>query len=172
VASGEMILWKINLKQMKNIKSIMILLAMIINVSGCYKEPDLFEDLLTSNGKVAQISVVWLGDTKVFSAAGVLQPGITVDSMSKVNVNIEYTSEIAVKEFKVYSAATTTGTQTLVATLPAGGQQYDKELRNYVVKVPVVAPKAKNVTQVLFAEVIADNGLASSQRNVTLKTKP
>lgn len=85
---------------------------------------------------------------------------------------MEYTSEVAVKEFKIYSAATTTGVQTLLAKFPAGTQKYDNELRNYVVKVPVTAPKGKNVTLVLFAEVIADNSIASSQKNVTLKTKP
>lgn len=146
--------------------------ACALLLTGCYKEPDLFDDLLVSNGKVAQIAVVWLGDKKVYNAAGVLQPGITVDSLSAVNVNVEYTAEIAVKEFKIYSAPTASGTQTLIATLAAGTQKYDPELRNYVVKVPVTAPKGKNVTAVLFAEVIADNGLASSQRNVTLKTKP
>ncbi|WP_229238569.1 hypothetical protein [Dyadobacter sp. Leaf189] len=144
----------------------------LLFLSSCYKEPDLFDDLLVSNGKVAQIAVLWLGDTKVYSAAGVLQPGITVDSATTVNVNIEYTSEIGVREFKVYSAATTTGTQTLLATLPAGIQKYDTELRNYVVKVPVKAPQSRNATVVLFAEVIAENGLPSSQRNVTLKTTP
>ncbi|WP_031525822.1 hypothetical protein [Dyadobacter crusticola] len=144
----------------------------LVFLSSCYEEPDLFDDLLVSNGKVAQIAVLWLGDTKVYSAAGVLQPGITVDSATMVNVNIEYTSEIGVKEFKVYSAPTTTGTQTLIATVPAGTQKYDAELRNYVVKVPVKAPQARNTTIVLFAEVIADNGLPSSQRNVTLKTTP
>jgi hypothetical protein len=156
----------------KYIKIVLTAISAICGLTGCYKEPDLFEDLLVSNGKVAQISVVWLGDTKVFSAAGVLQPGITVDSLSTVNVNIEYTSEVPVKEFKIYSAATTTGAPTLVSTTPAGGQKYDAELRNYVVKVPVTAPKAKNTTLVFFAEVIGENDLASSQRNVTLKTKP
>jgi len=141
-------------------------------LTGCYKEPDLFEDLIISNGKVAQIAVVWLGDTKVYSAAGVLQPGITVDSSSMVNVNVEYTSEVPVKEFRIYSAATTTGAQTLVTTVPAGTQKYDSELRNYVMKVPVKAPNNKNATVVVFAEVIAENGLPSSQRNVTLKTNP
>ena len=147
-------------------------IAATIMLTSCYEEPDLFEDLLVSNGKVPQIAVVWLGDTKVFSAAGVLQPGITVDSASNVHVNIEYTSEIPVKEFKVYSSGTTTGAQTLLTTVPAGAQKYDNELRNYVVKVPVTAPKGKNVTLVLFAEVIGENGLPSTQRNVTLKTKP
>lgn len=156
----------------KHIRLILLSFTGIFMLAGCYKEPDLFDDLLTSNGKVPQIAVLWLGDTKVFSAAGVLQPGITVDSMSTVNVNIEYTSEVAVKEFKIYSAATTTGVQTLVATLPAGAQQYDNELRNYVVKVPVKAPGTRNASIVMFAEVVAENNLPSSQRNVTLKTNP
>ncbi|KAA0989505.1 hypothetical protein [Dyadobacter aurulentus] len=156
----------------KRIKVALLSFASLFLLSGCYKEPDLFEDLLTSNGKVAQIAVLWLGETKTFSAAGVLQPGITVDSATTVNVNIEYTSEIAVKEFRIYSAATTTGVQTLVTTLPAGTQKYDSELRNYVVKVPVKAPLTKNMSLVLFAEVVAENNLPSSQRNVTLKTNP
>ena len=156
----------------KKIKLIVLYFSATMLLTGCYKEPDLFEDLIISNGKVAQIAVVWLGDTKVYSAAGVLQPGITVDSSSMVNVNVEYTSEVPVKEFRIYSAATTTGAQTLVTTVPAGTQKYDSELRNYVMKVPVKAPNNKNATVVVFAEVIAENGLPSSQRNVTLKTNP
>jgi len=147
------------------------LTAMLL-LTGCYKEPDLFEDLLVSNGKVAQIAVVWLGDAKVYNAAGVLQTTTTVDSLSAVNVNIEYTSEVAVKEFKVYSAPTASGSQTLLATVPAGAQKYDAELRNYVIKVPITAPKGKNVTSVIFAEVISENSLASSRKSATLKTKP
>jgi hypothetical protein len=156
----------------KYIKTVFAIFSATFVLTGCYKEPDLFEDLLVSNGKVPQISVLWLGDTKVFSAAGVLQPGITVDSTTTVMVNIEYTSEIAVKEFKIYSAATTSGTQTLLSTTPAGSQQYDKELRNYVMKVPVTAPKSKNTTVVIFAEAIGENSLPSTRKNVTLKTKP
>jgi hypothetical protein len=89
-----------------------------------------------------------------------------------VNVNIEYTSEVAVKEFKVYSAPTASGSQTLLATVPAGAQKYDAELRNYVMKVPITAPKGKNVTSVIFAEIVAENSLASSRKSATLKTKP
>lgn len=146
------------------------LTAMLL--TSCYKEPDLFEDLLVSNGKVAQIAVVWLGDAKVYNAAGVLQTTTTVDSLSVVNVNIEYTSEVVVKEFKVYSAPTASGSQTLLATVPAGAQKYDAELRNYVMKVPITAPKGKNVTSVIFAEIVAENSLASSRKSATLKTKP
>lgn len=147
-------------------------LTAMLMLTSCYKEPDLFEDLLVSNGKVAQIAVVWLGDAKVYNAAGVLQTTTTVDSLSAVNVNIEYTSEVAVKEFRVYSAPTASGSQTLLATVPAGAQQYDAELRNYVMKVPITAPKGKNVTSVIFAEVVAENALASSRKSATLKTKP
>lgn len=141
-------------------------------LTSCYEQPDLFEDLLVSNGKVAQIAVVWLGDSKVYNAAGVLQTTTTVDSLSTVNVNIEYTSEVAVKEFKIYSAPTASGSQTLLATVPAGAQKYDAELRNYVMKVPITAPKGKNITSVIFAEVIAENALTSSRKSATLKTKP
>jgi hypothetical protein len=156
----------------KYIKAIFAILSALFVLTGCYKEPDLFEDLLVSNGKVPQISVLWLGDKKVFSAAGVLQPGITVDSTTTVMVNVEFTSEIPLKEFKLYWAATTTGTQTLISTTPAGTQKYDQELRNYVVKIPITAPKSKNTTWVIFAEAIGDNSMASTQKNVTLKTKP
>jgi hypothetical protein len=156
----------------KNIKLILWSFVVMLSLTSCYEEPDLFDDLLVSNGKVAQIAVLWLGDTKVYSAAGVLQPGITVDSTTTVNVNIEYTSEVKVKEFRIYSSPTTTGEQTLIATLPAGTEKYDAELRNYVVKVPVKAPLTRNASVVLFAEVIAENNLPSSQRNVTLKTNP
>jgi len=153
------------------LKYILACLAPLL-LTSCYEEPDLFEELLVSQGKVPQIAVVWLGDAKVYNAAGVLQTTTTVDSLSTVNVNIEYTSEVAVKEFKVYSAPTATGTQTLLATIPAGAQKYDAELRNYVMKVPITAPKEKNVTSIIFAEVIAENALASSQKTATLKTKP
>ncbi|MCF0073257.1 hypothetical protein LZD49_22445 [Dyadobacter sp. CY261] len=153
-------------------KNIIACLVGIFLLTGCYNEPDLFEELLVSNGKVAQIAVVWLGDSKVYNAAGVLQTTTTVDSLSAVNVNIEYTSEVAVKEFKVYSAATSSGSQTLLATVPAGAQKYDPELRNYVIKVPITAPKGKNVTLTIFAEVVAENSFASSQKSATLKTKP
>lgn len=154
------------------LKYIIACLTATLLLTGCYKEPDLFEELLVSNGKVAQIAVVWLGDAKVYNAAGVLQTTTTVDSLSTVNVNIEYTSEVAVKEFKVYSAPTASGSQTLLATVPAGAQQYDAELRNYVIKVPITAPKGKNITAIIFAEVIAENAFASSQKTATLKTKP
>lgn len=154
------------------LKYILACLTAMLLLTGCYKEPDLFEDLLVSNGKVAQIAVVWLGDAKVYNAAGVLQTTTTVDSLSSVNVNIEYTSEVAVKEFRVYSAPTATGSQTLLATVPAGAQKYDAELRNYVMKVPITAPKGKNVTSIIFAEIISENSLASSRKSATLKTKP
>lgn len=154
------------------LKYVLTCLTATLLLTGCYKEPDLFEELMVSNGKVAQIAVVWLGDAKVYNAAGVLQTTTTVDSLSTVNVNIEYTSEVAVKEFKVYSAPTASGSQTLLATVPAGAQKYDAELRNYVIKVPITAPKGKNVTSIIFAEVIAENALASSQKTATLKTKP
>lgn len=154
------------------LKYILACLVAPLLLTGCYEEPDLFEELLVSNGKVAQIAVVWLGDAKVYNAAGVLQTTTTVDSLSTVNVNIEYTSEVAVKEFKVYSAPTASGQQTLLATVPAGAQKYDAELRNYVMKVPITAPKGKNVTSVIFAEIVAENALASSQKTATLKTKP
>lgn len=154
------------------LKYIVTCLTAMLLLTGCYKEPDLFEDLLVSNGKVAQIAVVWLGDAKVYNAAGVLQTTTTVDSLSSLNVNIEYTSEVAVKEFRVYSAPTATGSQTLLATLPAGAQKYDAELRNYVMKVPITAPKGKNVTSIIFAEIISENSLASSRKSATLKTKP
>jgi hypothetical protein len=154
------------------LKYILACLTAMLLLTGCYKEPDLFEDLLVSNGKVAQIAVVWLGDAKVYNAAGVLQTTTTVDSLSSVNVNIEYTSEVAVKEFRVYSAPTATGLQTLLATVPAGAQKYGAELRNYVMKVPITAPKGKNVTSIIFAEIISENSLASSRKSATLKTKP
>jgi hypothetical protein len=156
----------------KYITGFFAFMALFVTLTSCYKEPDMFEDLIDSKGKVAQIPVVWLGDTKVFNTGGVLQPGASVAAGSQVKVNIEYTSEIGVKEFKIYSAATATGTQTLVSTTAAGGERYDAELRNYVIGIPVTAPAEKNATVVLFAEVITENGLASLQKNVTLRTNP
>lgn len=152
------------------IYQLMTVFVVVMGVTGCYKEPDLFDELLVSKGKVAQIPVVWLGDEKRFNASGVLQPGMAVDAGTTVKVNLEYTTEIGVKEFKIYTAATATGTQTLVSTTQAGGQKYDATLRNYILAIPIKAPADKGASMVIFAEIITDNDLASSQKSVTLTT--
>ena len=139
------------------IYQLMTVFVVAMGVTGCYKEPDLFDELLVSKGKVAQIPVVWLGDEKRFNASGVLQPGMAVDAGTTVKVNLEYTTEIGVKEFKIY-------------TTPAGGQKYDATLRNYILAIPIKAPADKGASMVIFAEIITDNDLASSQKSVTLTT--
>ena len=141
-------------------------------MTGCYEEPDLLGDITTSKGKVAQIAVVWLGTTRTITANTSVVTGVTVNSSSTTNINIEYTSEVPVKEFRVYWAATATGAQTLVATVPAGTQKYDATLRNYVLAVPITAQDTKKTTRVFFAEIITDNGLASAQKSAILTTNP
>ncbi len=146
------------------------LLCQVAFLSSCYKEPDLISDITVSLGKVAQVSVVWLGPTRLTTANTSVITGIKVDPKSTTNFNIEYTSELPVKEFRVYWAASATGTQTLVATVPAGGQKYDAVLRNYVLVVPVQAQDTKGTTRTFFAEIITENGLASAQKSAVLTT--
>jgi len=141
-----------------------------IFLTGCYDEPDLISEISTSVGKVAQVSVVWLGTTRTVSSSSAVVTGLTVDAGASTNFNIEFTSEVPVKEFKVYYAATSTSAQTLVATIPAGTQKYDPVLRNYVLAVPVKAQETKGTTRIFFAEIIGDNGLASIQKSATLTT--
>ncbi|WP_205748844.1 hypothetical protein [Emticicia sp. CRIBPO] len=158
-------------------KNIRILLLSLLSLSscflsGCYEEPDLISDITVSKGKVAQISVVWLGPTRLITANTSVITGQTVDASANTLFNIEYTTLVPVKEFRVYWAATATGAQTLVATIPAGTQQYDANLRNYVIKVPVKAQETKKTTRVFFAEIVTDNGLVSAQKSAILTTNP
>lgn len=158
-------------------KNIRILLFSLLSFSslimtGCYEEPDLISDITTSKGKVAQVSLIWLGSTRTITSSTAVVTGQTVDAKAATTVNIEYTTLVPVKEFKVYWAATATGAQTLVATVPAGGQQYDPKLRCYVVKVPVTAQDTKKTTRVFFAEIVTENGLVSAQKSAILTTNP
>ena len=139
--------------------------------TGCYEEPDLINEISTSVGKVAQVSIVWLGTTRVISVNTTVQPGLTVDAGASTSFNIEYTSQIPVKEFKVYYAATATGAQTLAATVPAGTQKYNATLRSYTLSVPIKAQEAKGTTRLFFAEIVTENGLLSAQKSATLTTK-
>ena len=156
----------------KNINILFLALTLCSGVflTSCYEEPDLISEISTSVGKVAQVSVVWLGTTRTVSSSSAVVTGLTVDARASTNFNIEFTSEIPVKEFKIYYAATSTGVQTLVTTIPAGTQKYDEVLRNYVLAVPIKAQETKGTTRVFFAEIIGDNGLASIQKSATLTT--
>lgn len=158
--------------KINNIKILMLSFVVLASVllTGCYKEPDLLSDLATSKGKVAQISVVWLGTTRTTTSSTAVVTGATVNAASTTNFNIEFTSLVPVKEFRVYWAATATGTQTLVATVPAGGQKYDANIREYTISVPVTAQETKGTTRVFFAQIISENGLASAQKSAILTT--
>ncbi len=157
---------------MKNIKiALFTLLAFsTVFMTGCYEEPDLLSEISTSKGKVAQISVVWIGTTRTTTANTSVVTGLTTAPGTNTNFNIEFTSEVPVKEFRVYWAPTASGTQTLVATIPAGTQKYDATLRNYVLTVPITAQTTAKTSRVFFAEIVAENGLVSAQKSATLTT--
>lgn len=139
---------------------------------GCYQEPDLISDLSVSKGKVAQISMVWLGTTRTVNSSLAVLPNLTTDANADTKINIEYTSEVPVKEFRVYYAATSTAAQTLVSTTLAGAQKYDPNTRNYVISLPIKAQETKKTSRVFFAEIVTDNGLVSTQKSATLTTNP
>ena len=152
----------------KIFKNILIVATLCIGLSGCYKENDVIDELWVSKGKVAQISVVWLETTSRSTT-------VTVDASTNASMVIEYTSELPVKEIRVYRGATSAevaAATTPYATIPVSAAMYDANLRNYVVKVPVAASTAKNTTVIAGAEVITNNDLPSARKNVTIKTKP
>jgi hypothetical protein len=157
---------------MKNIKGILFTLLAFsaVFMTGCYKEPDLLSEISTSKGKVAQISVVWIGTTRTTTANTSVVTGLTTAPGTNTNFNIEFTSEVPVKEFRVYWAPTASGTQTLVATIPAGTQKYDATLRNYILAVPITAQTTAKTSRVFFAEIVSENGLVSAQKSATLTT--
>ncbi|RFS14295.1 hypothetical protein [Emticicia sp. C21] len=157
---------------MKNIRIVLFTLLALsaVFMTGCYKEPDLLSEISTSKGKVAQISVVWIGTTRTITANTSVVTGLTAAPGTNTNFNIEFTSEVPVKEFRVYWAPTASGTQTLVATIPAGTQKYDATLRNYVLAVPITAQTTAKTARVFFAEIVAENGLVSAQKSATLTT--
>lgn len=158
------------MKKLFYIPQVWMMLFSVLLLSGCYKEPDLISELTVSKGKVAQVSIVWLGTIRTTSSSTAIISGLTTDASSSTNFNIEYTSEVPVKEFRVYWAATTSGAQTLVSTIPAGTQKYDAVLRSYVLAVPIKAQDTKGSTRVFFAEIVAENGLVSAQKSATLTT--
>lgn len=145
-------------------------LSMTVLLTGCYKEPDLIDDISKSVGKVAQVSIVWLGTVRQVTSSSAVVTGQTVDAGTKTTFNIEFNSEVPVKEFKVYWAATATGAQTLVTTIPAGTQKYDATLRSYVLPVAVQAQDTKGTTRIFFAAITTENGLVSLQKSATLTT--
>lgn len=157
---------------MKDIKIFLFTLLALsaVFMTGCYKEPDLLSEISTSKGKVAQISVVWIGTTRTITANTSVVTGLTASPGTNTNFNIEFTSEVPVKEFRVYWAPTASGTQTLVTTIPAGTQKYDTTLRNYVLAVPITAQTTAKTSRVFFAEIVAESGLVSAQRSATLTT--
>lgn len=158
------------MKRNLNIMLLWLILSSAYFMVGCFQEPDLISDLTVSKGKVAQVAIVWLGSTRQVSSSTAIISGLTVEASAATNFNIEYTTEVPVKEFKVYWAATAAGAQTLITTIPAGTQKYNATLRNYVLAVPITAQETKGTTRLFFAEIVTENGLISAQKSATLTT--
>ena len=158
------------MKKKLNILLRCLILSLTLFMVGCFKEPDLISELTVSKGKVAQVAIVWLGTIRQVSSSTAIISGLTADANAATKFNIEYTTEVPVKEFKVYWAATAAGAQTLIATIPAGTQKYDATLRNYVLSVPVTAQDTKGTTRLFFAEIVTENGLVSAQKSAILTT--
>src|SRR6218665_2471379 len=161
-----------NPKEMKKAKYILlpaISCAVLIFAASCYKEDNIIDGILDSKGKVAQISAFWAGNTR---PAGSLAAGVTATPLASVNCTIEYITEVAVKEFRLYVAPTPVDKKTLLATVAFlnSKAKFDNDLRNYVVVIPVTAPAAKTAT-VVFAEVVTTNELSSVQKQVTITAK-
>jgi len=137
--------------------------AVLMFAASCYKEDNIIDGILDSKGKVAQISAFWAGNTRL--VAGSPATGVTATPLASVNCTIEYITEVAVKEFRLYVAPTPVGKKTLLATVPFlnSKAKFDNDLRNYVVVIPVTAPAAKTAT-VVFAEVVTTNELSSVQK--------
>ena len=145
-------------------KNIILSISLLVGLSSCYKENEVIPDLIAeSKGKVAQIAVFWAGTnpaTKITT--------ITVDASTTVPCNVEYTSEIAVTDIKLFALNGTTALE----TIPASAAKWDAKLRNYVVIFNVKAPTAKGARLQVQAEATTDNGLASIRRTITINTKP
>ncbi len=148
-------------------KKYIAIFFLITTMTSCYKENEVVPDVLVSKGKIANISVFWAGATRLTTT-------VTVDPTSQVPVTVEYISEEAVKEFRLYSRNGTTGTFVLLSTIPfaSAGVKYDTKLRNNVASFNVTAPAGKNATTQFAAEVVTTNDLLSAQRTVTVKSKP
>lgn len=155
---------------MKNNKLVLVLLMLVVFISGCYKEPDLISEISKSVGKVPQVSIVWLGTTRTTAASTAIISGQTVVAGASTFVNVEFTSLVPIKEFRVYYAANATGAQTLVSTTPSGGQKYNADLREYTIAIPITAQAAAGTTRVFFAEIVGTDGLLSAQKSAILTT--
>lgn len=154
------------IKKIKIIFKLTLLSVFIIFVSSCYKENNIVDNLLDSKGKVAQIANFWTGNDRL-AKNGSLSTGVTVKPLTSVNCTIEYTTEIEVKEFRLYNAKTLAVT----VSLADSKVRYDKDLRNYVVTIPFTAPDKKDVTTTVFAEIVTTNGLQSAQKSVKIITE-
>jgi hypothetical protein len=145
-------------------KNIILSISFLLALSSCYKEDEVIPDLIAeSKGKVAQIAVFWAGTN---SASKVTT--ITVDAGTTVPCNVEYTSEIAVTDIKLFALNGTTPLE----IIPASAAKWDAKLRNYVVIFNVKAPVAKAARLQVQAEAATDNGLASIRRTITINTRP
>ena len=148
-------------------KKYIAIFFLITTMTSCYKENEIVPDVLVSKGKIANISVFWAGTTR-------LTTSVTVDAATQVPVTVEYISEEAVKEFRLYSRPGTTGTFVLLNTTPfaSAGVKYDAKLRNNVANFNVTAPTAKNATIQYAAEIVTTNDLLSALRTVTVRSRP
>lgn len=148
-------------------KKYIAIFFLIATMTGCYKENEVVPDVLVSKGKIANISVFWAGTTRLTTT-------VTVDATTQVPLTVEYISEEAVKEFRLYSRNGTTGTFVLQTTIPlaSAGVKYDARLRNNVAIFNVTAPTAKNATVQFASEIVTANDLLSAQRTVTVRSKP
>jgi hypothetical protein len=142
------------------------ILTFIITVSfltSCYKENTVMPDLiLESKGQVAQIAVFWAGTNPASKVTS-----LTVDAGTNVPCNVEYTSEIPVKDIKLYTANTTT----LLETIPASAAKWDAKLRNYVVVFNVKASTVKAARVLVQAEIETTNGLLTNRSLITITSK-
>jgi hypothetical protein len=147
-------------------KYIAIFLVMA-SMTSCYKENEIVPDVLVSKGKIANISVFWVGTTRLTTT-------VTVDATTQVPVTVEYISEEPIKEFRLYSRNGTTGTFVLLTTIPlaSANVKYDTKLRNNVATFNVSAPTAKNATLQFASEIVTTNDLLSAQRTITVRSKP
>jgi hypothetical protein len=152
---------------MKNIKIFTLLILTALCVSSCYEENTITPDLFDSKGKVPYISVFWVGAPR-------LTTNFLTDAGADVTLNIEYLSEVPVKDVRVLFRTGTTGTFNLVQTIPfaSAGAVYDAKLRNYVVKVAIKAPATKNTTVQYATELTGIDELIGVQRTVTVRTRP
>ena len=142
-------------------KKILTFIFITSLLTSCYKENTIMPDLiLESKGQVAQIAVFWAGTNPTSKITS-----ITVDAGTNVPCNVEYTSEIPVKDIKLYTA----NTSTVLETIPASAAKWDAKLRTYSVVFNSVKASAVKAGRVLVqAEIETTNGLLTNRSLITI----